>query len=785
MLELEVRAHSQRRFRFGPDRTVTIGRDSECVLPLDDTSASRIHCVVTYRSGHWLLRDADSRNGTTVNLEEVHSRALQDGDVIRVGRTEIGVHITLAPPSVIQPAIADASNPGLPPESDTGSGTGLSSVTNDPRMESPSPAETASMSSAIAFGPVARRTESLPTGASAPVGAQTPIDSLARLAPPLPVDPDAPVSPLPAAPPMASPAPAYGVTVEPGTDEPTPDVRPVTLPLRVRVTLPLFRPVQALPTGETDLATVSAESGRTRVGRITGGANVRTGAINTAAAFFAPSPAPAAPADSAPRRRAHAPAWLLSLGAHAAILFLLSGIIVSYQYIKTPATFVVGLSAHDADLGRKALQSRRPEPVADSPEDAHETDLRENLPTATSSKWLGRPAHVATTPTWERPGPMHASSGFRSDGLASARNQRDFRAEIGDPGRREAIENALRWLAEHQSPEGGWSTAGFADSCGDPACIGPGKAIHDPGITGLAVLAFLGAGYTQGDGPYGAEIRAALMRLAAGQAPDGALAPPRGKFMYSHAIATAALCQAYAQKRTPALRAPAERATHYLLAAQTLRGGWRYKPAETESDTSVTGWAVLALVRARMAGFEIPAPAFARVLGFLQTVTDPSGHVGYQSPLDLGSRPEDGLDKFPPREATTAIGTVCRLLCSADPAPTAPAGSIALIVGQRPSWGADGEEADMIGWFFGSLALARVTHKEKATWQSDLARVALERQVSVGCAQGSWPPLGPWGGSGGRVYATAITALALQAEGGGILAGLPGAGRPMRPSPRK
>src|SRR5262249_44081836 len=47
---------------------------------------------------------------------------------------------------------------------------------------------------------------------------------------------------------------------------------------------------------------------------------------------------------------------------------------------------------------------------------------------------------------------------------------------------------ALRWLKNHQSPGGNWSSAGFDAQCKMNRCDGPGESTYDPGQTGLALL---------------------------------------------------------------------------------------------------------------------------------------------------------------------------------------------------------------------------------------------------------------------------------------------------------
>ena len=58
-----------------------------------------------------------------------------------------------------------------------------------------------------------------------------------------------------------------------------------------------------------------------------------------------------------------------------------------------------------------------------------------------------------------------------------------------------AIEAALEWLKNHQDEDGKWDADEFMrhDVEGVP-CDGPGHAVHDVGLTGLALLAFLGDG---------------------------------------------------------------------------------------------------------------------------------------------------------------------------------------------------------------------------------------------------------------------------------------------------
>jgi pSer/pThr/pTyr-binding forkhead associated (FHA) protein len=79
-----------RAFEAGPV-PLTIGRSSANVAALDgDEFASAHHArVESQRDGVWLI-DLGSTNGTFVNGERMNGRhRLHDGDVVRIGQTEL------------------------------------------------------------------------------------------------------------------------------------------------------------------------------------------------------------------------------------------------------------------------------------------------------------------------------------------------------------------------------------------------------------------------------------------------------------------------------------------------------------------------------------------------------------------------------------------------------------------------------------------------------------------------------------------------------------------------
>jgi len=71
----------------GPD--MTIGRDSMSGLCINEESISRKHCAVLSSDGKYRITDFNSRNGTFVNDIPVREKALEDGDTIRLGHSEL------------------------------------------------------------------------------------------------------------------------------------------------------------------------------------------------------------------------------------------------------------------------------------------------------------------------------------------------------------------------------------------------------------------------------------------------------------------------------------------------------------------------------------------------------------------------------------------------------------------------------------------------------------------------------------------------------------------------
>ena len=363
-------------------------------------------------------------------------------------------------------------------------------------------------------------------------------------------------------------------------------------------------------------------------------------------------------------------------------------------------------------------------------------------------------------------GPGGGITGKRGGGFQELKKGKN--AKMAD-----ALVDALEWLKHHQSPDGSWDADGFTDECGEignTICEGTGYSQHDAGITGLALLAFLSAGSTTNDGIYRDQVAMGVKFLREIQDPDTGLIGEKSshEFLYNHAIATLALCEAYYDSKSPFLKITCQKAVNYIQRARNPYGAWRYdEPPMGTSDTSVTGWMVFALKAAEGAKLDVDKGAYDGAMSWLDEVTDPaSGRVGYSEFGNRSSRITGVNDHFPAEkgEAMTAVGLLCRIFMGQDDPKEYPIlkkhGD--LMVRTLPEWDPDGFGNDMYYWYYGTYAMFQMGGSHWKQWEAALQETLLKNQRDDGDAKGSWDPNGPWGFAGGRVYSTAMMALCIE-----------------------
>jgi hypothetical protein len=301
-------------------------------------------------------------------------------------------------------------------------------------------------------------------------------------------------------------------------------------------------------------------------------------------------------------------------------------------------------------------------------------------------------------------------------------------------------------------------------------CDGPGNAANDVGITGLAMLAFLGSGNTLKLGPYRNVVRKGAKWLIENQREDGLFGMPSSQeYMYSHAIATLAMCEVYGlSENFRPYKDKCQNALNYIAQARNTYGVWRYQPKDNDSDTSITGWMIQALLSGKEFGLKIDEDAFKAARTWFDSVTDPvTGASGYQKRGEGSSRKVDLLDKFPQAktEALTAVVLMCRILMHDEPKEVPSMSKAAdTILKKLPTWNPADGSIDMYYWYYGSYAMFQLDGKYWATWRQKLTDACLktQRKRTEGNFYGSWDPVDAWGSDGGRVYSTAMMVLCLE-----------------------
>jgi prenyltransferase/squalene oxidase-like repeat protein len=337
----------------------------------------------------------------------------------------------------------------------------------------------------------------------------------------------------------------------------------------------------------------------------------------------------------------------------------------------------------------------------------------------------------------------------------------------GTPETEAAVANGLAYLARIQRANGGWGDSEESD--GKYGQIAIGK-------TGLALLAFLGAGHTHvSNTPYSENAARAISFLLAMQDENS------GHFgdseAYSHGIATYALGECYALTGEPELRAPLEKAVAHILAKQNHArdpkrfGGWSYyyqddRVYDRWPRTSITVWQVMALESARLGGLTVPGQVFDDAATFIGNAEDPDeGWYRYNhDPARLNSA-------YPTLPASTpaalfALSLVGRDINSAEHAKTRE-----FVLSRAPRGYRRGSEDEFVRlgqgnlyfWYYGTLSMFRAGGNAWQRWNTAMKDTLVNGQRK----DGSWAPIDVYcsyarDDERDRSYSTAMCVLSLE-----------------------
>jgi hypothetical protein len=363
-------------------------------------------------------------------------------------------------------------------------------------------------------------------------------------------------------------------------------------------------------------------------------------------------------------------------------------------------------------------------------------------------------------------GPPGGKFGDRGDGGSK-------KSSVGRPTI-ETIKLGLHWLADHQAPDGSWDVDEYFINNvrgGSDCTEGAGIASQDVGITGLALLAFLGDGHTTRRGDYRKVVQRGIKWLSEQQDPDtGLIGDAVGHgYVYDHAIASLAMAENYYDSKNPIQRGQVQKALNFIGRARHPYGGWRYEvPSDGDSDTSITGWMIFALKAGEDAKLKVDREAYIGALQWIDSVTDDSnGRVGYIGPEVGGrsSRVMGANDEFSPEkgEAMTGVGLLTRIFLGQTPANEPMMNKHGdLMLRSLPEWNESDHSIDMYYWYYGTYAMYQLGGEYWKRWRKGMERAILPHQRSDGDYAGSWDPVGAWGYQGGRVYSTALMVLTLE-----------------------
>src|SRR5262245_3016608 len=363
---------------------------------------------------------------------------------------------------------------------------------------------------------------------------------------------------------------------------------------------------------------------------------------------------------------------------------------------------------------------------------------------------------VAVTPP---PAPRRLGDGMEVPGPLTARVAAD-RLKAAQPfgataTTEAAVAAALDWLAKAQSSDGRWDADAHGAGREQRAILGHDRhgagAQADTGITGLALLAFLGSGETHLSGKHRVTVQHGLEFLLGSQVRDGSLASNAELFaaMYCHGMATLAVSEAFALSGDDRLLPGLQRALQYTINAQSAAGSWRYRPNEPTDpgDMSQFGWQLMALKSADLGGLPMPITTRVKMVRFLQSCS-----IGKNRGM-AGYRPGDRATR-----TMTAESLVCRYFLDAENSPQALDEGAAYVIEERPN----SRSPNYYYWYYGTLAMFQRQGDDWQRWNAALQAELLARQRWEGNAAGSYDPDDLWGGYGGRVYSTSLATLCLE-----------------------
>jgi hypothetical protein len=246
---------------------------------------------------------------------------------------------------------------------------------------------------------------------------------------------------------------------------------------------------------------------------------------------------------------------------------------------------------------------------------------------------------------------------------------------------------------------------------------------------------------------------------------------------YNHSIAGMALAEATAMAQVPETRAAAQKAIDYSVETHqrgdgSEKRGWRYRPKQA-GDLSNSGWFVMQLKSAKVAGLNVPHGGFEGAEWFLDHCEDKNFKKDANDQYDNGRHrygyTSSARDQIMKRPMRTAIGCLCRQFLGTPPEELV--GGVNWFintVGNRGGGLPCQERTNLYYWYYGTLCCFQQGGEVWKKWNGALKPVLLQTQRRGGDEDGSWDPEktpgsgNNWGECWGRVGQTALSAMCLE-----------------------
>ena len=344
---------------------------------------------------------------------------------------------------------------------------------------------------------------------------------------------------------------------------------------------------------------------------------------------------------------------------------------------------------------------------------------------------------------------------------------------LASPGwakRPTTVRDSLAWLARHQLQDGSWRFD--RPDGGERGYANPGTWKANAGATGLALLPFLGAGQThKTKSPYQKHIENGLHWLMVHQHADGDLSTGGTPKMFSHAVATIAMCEAYMLTGDNTVGAAAQKAVQFIVASRDVKTSDRSDSPNQPITLSVCAWEIMALRSAKMADLKVPPAALekaGKLLARFQTSDGKYGETGPRAASDaataMGLLSRSSLGGNPLSRTVFGGRFTVFVLDESSESSKKPKEPAAWVTGGQQFLSRAGFSAkDCLCNLYATVYVHELSGSDWDAWNRKMQKELVDAQVKVGDEAGSW-----WNADdvhaaeGGRLLQTAINTLMLE-----------------------